>query len=102
MDTINNKKLLVISSIPVDLNISYINFRTPEIDFDDLEPEMKVDPSTVETNSGNMMEENLDFTFDETADGSFCRDGSHKDFGVNLNEHLVQLAEGWANPTVSK
>ena len=67
-----------------NLNISDINFRTPEIDFEDLEPEMKVDPST----------DSFDKSFD-------CRDGSHKDFALNLNEHLVQLAEGWADPTVS-
>ena len=30
-----------------------------------------------------------------------CKDGSHRDFAENLNDQLLQLAEGYADPTPS-
>lgn len=51
------------------------------------------------TNNNNNVESNFELIDNEDLDD--CKDGSHRDFAENLNDQLLQLAEGYADPTPS-
>ena len=54
----------------------------------------KINPLPLNQNNNNDLDLDPEFQDD-------CKDGSHRDFAENLNDQLLQLAEGYADPTPS-
>jgi len=118
----NNEKLIVensntqsLTSNDTIVNKTELNSQNKDFNFDETSISLDLTEDLTDTNlentnnnNNNLIQNietldstliNYNDTFDDISDQ--CNDGTHPDFPLNLNEQLLQLAEGYADPTPS-